>query len=112
MSDIDICALFVNLLDNAIEANKKLPREKERYIFFKAKRKGKMAILEASNPFDGVVHYEKEGVLETTKEDKKYHGYGLQSIRQTVEKYLGYMEIKTEDNIFDIVMYLETFEDE
>ena len=109
MSDIDICALFVNLLDNAIEANKKLPPGKEHSICFETKRKGRMAIVEASNPFNGVIYYEKEGILETTKEDKKYHGYGLQSIRQTVEKYRGYLEINTDHSIFEIVIYLEIF---
>ena len=112
MSDMDICALFVNLLDNAIEANQKLPPERERCICLQAKKKGRMAIVAVSNPYDGVIRYRDEGIPETTKADKKAHGYGLQSIRQTVEKYRGHMEIKTENGNFEIVMYLEGFGDE
>ena len=71
-----------------------------------------MAIVAVSNPYDGVIRYRDEGIPETTKADKKAHGYGLQSIRQTVEKYRGHMEIKTENGNFEIVMYLEGFGDE
>ena len=41
-----------------------------------------------------------QGFPDTTKEDKKNHGYGLKSIRYTIEKYRGTMTLHTENNWF------------
>lgn len=41
-----------------------------------------------------------DGLPETTKENKMYHGYGTKSIRYIVEKYHGFMEMRQEDGKF------------
>ena len=38
----------------------------------------------------------------TTKRDKRYHGYGLKSIRSTVEKYGGSVAVHGEDGWFEL----------
>ncbi len=42
----------------------------------------------------------RQGFPITTKEDQKNHGYGLKSIRYTIEKYRGIMTLHTENNWF------------
>ena len=36
----------------------------------------------------------------TRKEDTDYHGYGLENIRDSVDKYHGVFDIETKDNMF------------
>lgn len=53
---------------------------------------------------------EKSGQAETlpptTKKDRTRHGYGLRSIRMSVEKYGGHMEIRQEEGQFTLFGYL------
>ena len=50
---------------------------------------------------EGNLEYQ-EGKLVTTKKEKEYHGYGLKSIRYTVNKYDGAVSIDTNGNWFDL----------
>lgn len=45
-----VCALFSNLLDNAIEANMKCPPGTKRWIVLKCTRREKMLVVSLSNP--------------------------------------------------------------
>lgn len=40
------------------------------------------------------------GTLETTKKDKKNHGFGTGIIKKILKKYDGYMEIRTDGEKF------------
>lgn len=92
IADTDITSLFCNLLDNAIEAAGGIPdsfieisvckREKTPFIV--------ITVINSSrkNPFD-----EQNGKLATTKLNKRKHGFGIKSIRKTVAKYQGDMQM-------------------
>jgi hypothetical protein len=43
-----------------------------------------------------------DGLPETTKEDKHYHGFGVKSIRYITEKYGGDMSVTMEDGVFSL----------
>ncbi len=45
----------------------------------------------------------------TTKKDRTRHGYGLRSIRTSVEKYGGHMEIRQEEGQFTLFGYLPMY---
>ena len=80
----DYGILYGNILDNAIEACKKIPTEK-RFIDFVTKyQDGKLLItLTNSKSDDGNVSFL------TTKADKKQHGRGMKSVRKVCERYHG-----------------------
>lgn len=92
IADSDITSLFCNLLDNAIEASGCIPdsfielniskREKTPFIV--------ITVINSSrkNPFSEQTHY-----LASHKPDKSRHGFGLKSIRRTVSKYHGDMQM-------------------
>ena len=92
IADTDITSLFCNLLDNAIEAAGGIPdsfieisvckREKTPFIV--------ITVINSSrkNLFD-----EQNGKLATTKLNKRKHGFGIKSIRKTVAKYQGDMQM-------------------
>ena len=44
----------------------------------------------------------ENGIVETTKEDKNFHGFGMLSIKKHVEKYAGRLEVMIEDDMFQV----------
>ncbi len=104
MSDVDIYVLFNNAISNAIEATAKLEEEGKRHISLILKRKGNILFVELENFFDPNNLQMKNGRIQTSKEDKDYHGYGLKSMKNIVKKYGGIMKISTEDDIFKLTM--------
>ncbi|MGN0353209.1 MAG: sensor histidine kinase [Roseburia sp.] len=83
---VDICTIFANALDNAIEAleNEKL---KNRWIKLAISCQGEILFLRFTNP---VFQTKLEHFYgNTSKQDKKNHGFGLQNIRISAEKYQG-----------------------
>ncbi|MCM1541443.1 MAG: GHKL domain-containing protein [Blautia sp.] len=109
LKPIEICALFSNMLDNAIEANGRIAEGMERWIELTCARKGQMLILHTSNPMTGTGMRFSEGLPETTKGDKRNHGFGMRSIRQVVNTYEGHMRIENKDGVFDLTVYLKGF---
>lgn len=77
----DLCALFSNLLDNALESA-------ERELRLQAKTNRGMLFILCENDYS-VVPVEEGGDFITGKADKERHGWGTRIIRQIVEKYDG-----------------------
>lgn len=103
---VDVCALFANALDNAIEASRKLP-EGQRWIHLKARaQKGLFAVKIANSLPKEASKSAADTLPATTKTDKKSHGYGLRSISEIVSRYGGSMEIRTEDDQFQLFLYM------
>ena len=99
LETLDICSIFGNALDNAIESVKKNPGPDKRLIRLKAFNQNSFLIISLENYCEEKIDL-REGLPETTKEDKGNHGYGLKSIKYTVEKYGGTMTLHAENNWF------------
>ncbi len=98
MSEEDIYSVFGNIIDNAIEAVKDLPKD-QRIITLKIVSHGNMVSVSEKNSYAGKITY-LNGMPVTRKSNKKYHGYGLRSIKMIVEKYGGTFSLEDKDNIF------------
>lgn len=96
MSVGDICSLFGNAIENAIEAVSHLEVVENRVISFIVRERMEMLSITIDNYYSGKLAFQ-EGLPLTTKEDKRYHGYGLKSIRLLVEKYGGEMTVSADD---------------
>lgn len=101
IKESDLYSLLGNILDNAIEAVSKLPNEEDRVISISSEERGNFLILHEENLFDGNVIF-NNGQLETTKGDKRYHGYGTKSVKFITEKYGGLASFKMKDRRFII----------
>ena len=101
----DLCALYANALDNAIEACMKLP-ETQREISLKSKVGKGLFCLEIRNPYPDTGKECNGPIIPTSKPDKSNHGLGLRSMREIVKRYHGNMEIKTESRAFDLFLCL------
>lgn len=88
MEDMEIAALFGNMLDNAIESAEVISDPDKRIIrLFVAAEKGFLRI-KIENYCAQRLHF-VDGMPVTTKRDRRYHGFGMKSMRHTVEKYGG-----------------------
>lgn len=100
LSEAEICALFGNLLDNAIEACRSL-EEKGRWIIIKMEKKNQILFIEIKNSI-GKKPVVKNGELITSKSDYMKHGYGIKSVKRIVEKYEGDFTYQTENDKFQV----------
>ncbi|WP_086314109.1 hypothetical protein A5821_001682 [Enterococcus sp. 7F3_DIV0205] len=105
MNVMDICSLFGNALDNAIESVQELPNKEQRLIHLRVDEKNGFVIIKLNNYSVNQIDIE-DGLPETTKKDKMRHGYGLKSISQTVAVYDGTMTISTKENWFILKILL------
>lgn len=94
----ETCALFGNLLDNAIEACCLVETE-EKWIEIQINQSNQLLSIEVLNTFE-IPCIRKQGVFETIKEERSVHGYGIKSMRRIVDKYQGLIAYEEKEKIF------------
>ena len=99
ISELDLCIVIGNLLDNAIEACRELPPE-ERLIRIYMEMKGNFLYLSFLNTAKGG----KKEHFRTTKGSG--HGYGLKRVDAIVQKYGGHITRASEDEAFSTEVLL------
>lgn len=89
-----LCTILANLLDNSIEAVKKLPENKRR-IDFAAKRTSSFFYISIKNPSAEYVDISREII--SSKADAKNHGLGLRSVRKAINECDGAFELNCKE---------------
>ena len=103
----DICSLFGNAIDNAIEAATKEPAAEKRIVMLRTSMKGNMLSLHVENPCSQKPQF-ADGLPLTSKGDTDYHGFGMRSMRYVAEKYGGVLTAAWEDGFFSLdVLFLQ-----
>ena len=104
ISEADFCAMFGNLIENALTAVKSLPEEQRKINVISSMLSQYMIGISIDNPFAGKITFGKNGLPISVKAG---HGIGLASVMNTVERYNGSMNITADSNIFsvDIILY-------
>lgn len=105
LTDIELCSLFANTLDNAIEACVKIKDREKRRTTLKARSVNGHFSYEIVNAKENKVT-ERNGSFETDKEDKGSHGIGLWNVRQIVQKYEGEMDVSYTDETFSVTILI------
>ncbi|EMJ5873788.1 GHKL domain-containing protein [Clostridioides difficile] len=101
----DICIIFANIIDNAIEACSKANEGMIKYIKLRATLVNKFYVIKCENSRFNEVKINNLKIT-TDKKDKFFHGIGLSSVRYSVEKYNGYIKINTPNDKFEILIYI------
>lgn len=97
ISELDMAAIFGNIMENAISACAALPEE-ERYFNLTAElRHGNSLYVVSTNSFDGNVRKGKDGYHSTKHSGR---GTGLISIAAVAEKYGGSAQFSNSDKEF------------
>ena len=95
----DLCVIFGNTLDNAIEACEKLQTDEGKTISVICKCSGGFIFLTITNPIDENVEIHNNSI-QTSKQDKSNHGFGIYSIQKIVDKYNGELTLSCENYLF------------
>ncbi len=97
MSDVELCAVMGNLLDNAVEACAGLP-EGERFIRIYIGCLKNQFYLSVQNSAGEIK--KSGGAYISTKQDSHSHGYGIFRIDRVAKKYGGYVNRQNEEGVF------------
>lgn len=96
MTTGDICSLFGNAIENAIEAVSLLPDPEDRNISFQVRESRGMLVVTVENYYTGELTVEN-GLPRSSKGDNLNHGFGMRSIRNVAEKYGGEMTVLVDE---------------
>lgn len=100
ITDMDMCALMANLLDNAIEACERIEGERA-WICLKVVRRNDMLLIKLGNSI-AVSDALKKDFFQSKKDKQKIHGWGMKSIERVLKKYDGSKEHYIGEKEFEI----------
>lgn len=103
LSDTDLCALFGNALDNAIEAS---ANADDKTITVRCKVQKGLFMLRVKN----ALVWEVSADLSTTKADKFAHGLGLPSMREIASRNGGTLKTEVKDGRFELLICIPIVE--
>lgn len=98
ISEIDLCVIIGNLLDNAMEACLKQPEESKRFIRVYIGILKEELYISVSNSVGGAVM--KSGKTYLSTKSSATHGFGLMRVDRIVQKYNGYINRQNEEGVF------------
>ena len=96
----DLCTIFSNVLSNALEA---AVETEEKTILLECRYNDKNIIIVVKNSYNSE-HLSRATQWKTCKENTDYHGYGLENMRECVERYNGVFDIEADDHIFTLTI--------
>jgi len=96
-SQLDLCIIIGNLMDNAVEACLKLPEEKRIIRIFMEMKNTQLYISITNATAEGKRH-KINGLFTSNKGEG--HGFGLARIDNIVERHSGYINRNSEDGVF------------
>ena len=103
LDDMDLCVIFANSLDNAIEACERVEASRVKRIQMKAVCDRGYLFYNIKNTANGRVEIDHKKEIPTNKKDSINHGFGLANIRKSVQKNNGNINIISKEEEF----YLE-----
>lgn len=116
MENPDICTVFANALDNAIEASLKIEDALQRRIEMKIKHTDNFyRIVIANNVSENEAGSAKASAKNTkdysrksytSKVDSSMHGYGMGNMKKCLEKYNGMLNTELKDGQFILSIIL------
>ena len=98
----DITIILGNLLDNSIEATK---GKSDSWIRVKILYRLKRLNIIVTNTYSNELVYQGD-FYQTSKQDKKKHGYGMRNIKEVVDRYDGIMDTNADNGVFTVTVSL------
>lgn len=103
IDNLDIAVLIANILDNAIEAAAQVKDKRE--VSFSMITDNENLILLSKNPT--INNITSNDGLQTTKPDKKHHGFGVLSIQTISKQYSGSHLYECKEGVFSSTTILQ-----
>lgn len=105
MNSVDLCAVFGNMLDNAVEACEAIEDPRRREILLDVRMVNRMVLIRCTNPYEAPVVQDIDG-LRSTKPDPEGHGFGLRSIQTIAAQYGGNADYSHEGGTFRLTVMI------
>lgn len=97
-NDTDVCTIFSNLLQNAVEALSHIDSGSLDIEISEGRHYVQMEIRNSIKPARIIIAGARE--IKTSKRDKHNHGYGLQNVGEAIERNSGNFEFYVKDEMF------------
>lgn len=103
MAESDISSLFGNMMENAMDYESGVEEKDRRYISLVVRANAGVLFICAENYWCGEPLQWDGGLPMTTKEKGgTLHGFGMRSIQWIVEKYGGDLQVRAEEDLFQV----------
>lgn len=99
ISDIDLCTLLGNALDNAVTACKNVKENPFIQVISNGEGEGMQVLIR--NSYDGIIKKDKDKFL--TRKSEGDHGIGISSMQEICDRNDILMKIAYTDNTFDVL---------
>lgn len=96
ITDVDLCVMVSNLLENAIEACLKIPQE-QRFIRVFSEVYGSQFYLSIQNSAMENLDFNAQNYISNKRGE---HGFGMKRVQLLVDKYNGFLNLQNEPGIF------------
>jgi two-component system sensor histidine kinase AgrC len=96
ISDMDLCIIFANAIENAVHACKRIPSANDRAINIVCKTKNDKLFIQITNSYAGTVWFDDDMPVST----EENHGLGTKSIAAVAQKYDGVYSFTAADGVF------------
>lgn len=104
---LDLCSVFANMLDNAIDACKRISDPQiAKQIQVDCYNKADYLVIRCRNTKQHQLQISKQGRIMSDKADAKEHGFGLAILEDIARKYGGECMIEAGEEYFQITVYL------
>lgn len=105
VTSFELCSVFYNLVQNAIEACEKVSDGTTKEVKVTLTTFNERNVITVTNPVEKNVDLVK-GLPRTTKKDALEHGIGTMNLREIVNKYNGTINFTCENKIFRVEIVL------
>lgn len=95
IDEMDLACILGNILDNAIEAQKKVTKERRIELHFLQKSNNRVIVCK-NTIVESVLDNNSD--LKSTKDSSEFHGLGHQIVESTVKKYDGMVNYYEDEN--------------
>ena len=98
VSEVDLCLIIGNLMDNSMEACMKTRASENRFIRIYIDILKSQLYIYIMNGMEE--RPRRQGLRYLSTKDSKSHGFGLMRVDKVVERYHGYLDRQDEDGVF------------
>lgn len=103
LSDLELCTMLGNLLENAVDACQRLPENTDRFIRIHSLETDHTLFIRIENTYDGIFYTDPKTEMFLSRKNKDIrHGIGLESVRETVESCGGTIDIYPKEKHFSV----------